>query len=259
MNIAFGTVLIFLIIIPGIIYRKVYFHGIFSKKYVKTNPFDDFAWAIIPGFVFQISGVLIVNNYMDNECHVNFKILGVLLAGAKEDLSLGTAFEVVGASLNKIFLYNLIIWAISAICGFSLRIIIRKFKLDWKTMYLRFNNEWFYIVTGEILGFSENTFQPKKKIDFTFVDVLVKIDNESIIYTGISKAYFLSNEGGLASLLLAGASRRLLSDDPNRTDEKPPSDRYYNIPGEFLLIPNSSIININFRYIDLDEETNNLG
>ena len=91
------------------------------------------------------------------------------------------------------------------------------------------------------------------------MDVLVKIDNASVIYTGIAKAYFLSNEGGLASILLAGASRRLLSDDPGKKNalEKIPTDRYYNIPGEFLLIPNSSIININFRYIDLDEETNN--
>ncbi|MDQ3050445.1 MAG: hypothetical protein M3Q95_06130 [Bacteroidota bacterium] len=104
------------------------------------------------------------------------------------------------------------------------------------------------------MEFNENAFQPKNKIDFVFVDILTKIDTDCIIYTGIAKSYMLSNDGGLSSILLSGAKRRLMSDDPEQIEEATSQERYYKIPGELLLIPNSSIININFRYVDLDDE-----
>lgn len=200
MNIALGTLVIFLLIIPGIIFKRSYFHGVFSRDYTKNNPFDDFAWAIIPGIVFQIFAVLIVNNFFCASYHINFESLSYLLVGDKDGEKTANSFADLSNNLGKIIWYNFILWGAAWSFGYGSRKLVRKCKLDRKSRLLRFNNKWHYILSGEVLDFKENSFDPKGTVDFVYIDILTKANSSLIIYTGIIKEYFLGNDGGLNAI-----------------------------------------------------------
>jgi hypothetical protein len=45
-------------------------------------------------------------------------------------------------------------------------------------------------------------------IDFVFVDVLVKMEKNNLLYSGILVDYQLAGDGGLKSIYLRGAHRK---------------------------------------------------
>jgi hypothetical protein len=242
MNLAFGTLLIFLLVVPGIAFRVAYFHGEFSKKFLKTSAFDDFIWALIPGVIIQFLATVIIQKCPSFDVEVDIESLGFLLMGAKDDSNVKTSFLSIQNNLWNILIYNGALISISGISGYMGRKMVRRFKWDIKSRLFRFNNEWYYLMTGEIVNFPENNFKAQK-IDFVHVDVLTKTSKELIIYSGAVGGFYLSKDGGLSSVLISQAKRRVMDEDGDANPE------YYDIPGQFMLLKSEEIININFRYI----------
>ncbi len=247
MNIAFGTVLIFLLFVPGIIFRRAYYYGIFAKAHSKKTPLDELMWAIVPGIILQVSWIVIVKILFSSNYTVNFHTLSYLLMGSSDSDYSAWAFASINENIGKVILYNSTLCIAAFWCGRQARLIVRRNNYDKKYLFLRFDNQWFYIVTGEILDFPDNDFEPKE-VDFVQVDILTKTQKETIIYSGIIKSYYLSKEGGLESVLISGAQRKVLNVSSTNEDDS----AYYSIPGDFIVVPYSEILNINVRYINSD-------
>jgi len=153
--------------------------------------------------------------------HPNFVSLGHLLVGAKEDSVLEAAFLDVERHLRVIAGYNLCLWALAAALGFGLREVVIRSSLDRKVRLFRFNNEWYYLLTGRHWGY-------KVEDDFNVVavDALGRYRRELCNLLGHLVDFYLSSDGGLDSLWLevsrSGSLRTLVR---SRALQTSPSSR----------------------------------
>jgi hypothetical protein len=160
LNFAFNTVLLFLIFFSGLAFLRAYHSKEFSKNYIKKNTFDELVGGIFSGIFFQIVSVLYLTKY--HEVQFDFKSLGFLLIGAKDDANISSSFLNVQSHIWKIFQYNICVIGFAAICGLVCRYLVRWLKLDRKWHFFRFSNEWHYILSGEILEFPSRQIRSEK-------------------------------------------------------------------------------------------------
>jgi hypothetical protein len=244
LSFAFNTIILFLIIFSGLASRRAYFSKEFSKNYIKKNTFDELVGGIFFGVVLQILGILILKT---QGISFDFKTLGFLLVGAKDDTNVANSFSCIENNIGRIFVYNISLISIAFLLGYFLRIIVRKFKLDRKWRFFRFDNEWHYNLSGEILEFPSakisGTDVDAKKFGNKYVNVLTKVDDHFIIYSGILVESFLSNEGGLDLLCLKGVKKKVIK----KEQEKPVTIEHPMTIDAFV-IPYSQILNLSITY-----------
>jgi len=271
MNIAFGTFLLFLLVIPGIAFRNAFTFGPYTKRAAKSTAFDDFIWGIIPGIIFQLFGALLVNAIEPFGYSVDFNSLGAILFGP--DANASQAFGGIGGHLFPIISYNICLIGFSAFMGYFLRKTIRLFALDHHFKVLRFNNEWHYILKGEFIFFKETdssliipangtknfyfrsyqlfvawlklqkklvqkSLTNKKKILCTVYAVVKSQDGTCYTYEGAVYSFSLNKDGSLDFLYLWGVKRSpAIEDNPKNTIEN----------GSIQVIKGSELIDITVK------------
>ncbi|HEX9653951.1 MAG TPA: hypothetical protein VGA99_09580 [bacterium] len=240
MSLAFSAVLIFLIFVPGAILRRSYFSGRFSLKFVARSPLGEIVWAIIPGTLLHLVMIFFIQKATTQQ--LDFATLGYLLVGAKDDANTARAFQVLGRDLGLIAKYNLLLWAIAAIIGHGFRLMVWRYHLDLRFNLLRFNNEWYYLLSGE-------TKKTKPgDVNYVWIDALVEKAGGGVIYSGLLVDFNLSQEGGLESIYLTQVARRFLtSESTGETKQKP---RYYDIPGDIFVLKYTQVVNLNISIYD---------
>ncbi|UYQ94366.1 hypothetical protein MKQ68_04590 [Chitinophaga horti] len=249
MNIAIGTLLLFLLVIPGISFRNAYYFGPLSKKLSKSSAFDDFIWAIIPGILFQLLFAGLVNRVQPWGYTVDFHSLGRILFNSQES---AREFGKLGGHIVPILSYNAILIVLAGIFGYAVRLGIRRLHLDHYFQFLRFSNQWFYFLRGESTLFKENRVEgeARPEIDTCTVQAVVKLEDGCYIYTGNVDSFELSNAGELDYIVLYGASRRKF-DEVGETDD-------YIIPADIVILKHAEIITLSvkveyFREIEIVE------
>ncbi len=112
-------------------------------------------------------------------------------------------------------------------------------NLDSRWQVLRFNNDWFYLLTGRQWGL-------RKGVDFDviWIDAFVKGAPNAILYSGVLDYYFFSRDGGMDSISLSYAKRWT----------EPGGDQTIAIPGQSLILKYSEILNLNLAFIRLNEQ-----
>lgn len=124
--------------------------------------------------------------------------------------------------------------------------------------FFRFNNEWFYILTGEILSFREEESR-SRSIDGVFLSAIVDHAKESFLYRGIIKDWTFDSAGRLDTIRLALPHRRLLTSDRKKPlgalagKYVEPDDRYYEIRGDVFVLRYAEIKTMNLDYFTLDD------
>lgn len=276
MNIALSTLVIFILILPGIIYRRFYFTEEFSKQYFKQSIFGIFTSSVVPALVLHIIWYFLVPIFSDTTISLN--ILGYFFSQGD---NLVIAFENIQKFDIEIAIYQISILSFAAVSGFLSKYLIRFYKLDRRRKLFRFQNSWHYLFTGEFFDFPKAAFDldkdDVKHIEYVYVDALLEIKEGSFIYEGILVDYELSKDGGLEYIILKETYRRLLSDDEKskillRNQENVGSlsvkedtevyseetignteDFHFPIRGHIVVIPYKDIKNINFAYYKIVE------
>ncbi len=245
MSFALATVLLFIIIIPGLVARFCYFTFPFSNQARQVDLITEIFWSIVPGFTIQFIYLIIVENI--TKYYVNFPYTGALINGIKEEnISLVSAvMNNIHKNIFEIIEYNIILLIIAALIGFFFKFIVRSLRLDIRFNFFRFNNKWFYILSGEILDI-ERGGTTSREITVIGIDILCKVGNDNILYIGELANYYLNSTGDLDALLVRYPMRRKFLDDKLETDP------YYNIPSDYLYIPYRDIVNLNINYFELD-------
>lgn len=239
MNIAIGTIVLFIVLLPGIILRRSYLSGKFSRRFVKTKPVEEIIWAIVPGFILQGLGVIFVNSCLDFP--FDFKKIGVLIFSSPKSDQLRETFTYIQNHFGFIAIYNFTLWIIAFYFGYIFRKIIRFLKLDRKQRIFRFNNHWHYVLSGEILDFP-GYGKKSEYVDVVYIDIRAKSPEGSVYYIGRLREYFLKEDGRLASVCVGPVKRK-------------ENGHWEDIPSDTLIIPFEEIINVNLRYYkDPDEK-----
>ncbi|RYE28477.1 MAG: hypothetical protein EOP42_16775 [Sphingobacteriaceae bacterium] len=243
MNIALSTLVLVILLIPGFLFRRFYYSGEFSKEYFKQN----FSDLILPSLI--LSGI--INTF----CYSLVYLLGFrsdAIPAISTLLSGTTDSVIVSRSINTLFLefypglsYFIFAGLTGAVAGFLGKYFIRTYKLDRRYKLFRFQNEWHYLFSGEILDFPD-IHSSAKTNQLTFVDALVNTSEGSLIYSGILSSYVLSSSTGIDRIYLSDTRRRYLKNDDQNNPE-----RYYDMPGDFFVIFSSQIINLHITYYSI--------
>ena len=278
MSFAFSAIVLFILFLPGIAFRRFYFSEEFSNEYYKESFFAVFVSTIVPSLIFQAlwlnlayslyglqyfgfweslesleTNELIFKAYCV-EVSPSFKLLGGLVSGSPTQDS----FASLQKYLSWVSLYHGSMVLFSGIVGYVGRKLVRFYKLDRRYKIFRYRNFWHYFLRGEFYDFPRAEIQltenSTEDIDFRFVDIVVNIGGQQYLYDGILVDYELSKDGGLDTISLTDTKRRKLTDDG--IDENGQiidnSSKYYEVKGHVVLFKYSEISNINMTYWRLD-------
>lgn len=286
MNLTFGFIALFIsIIIPGILFRRYYYYGEFSKQFHTKDPvLHSIFLSIIPGVCVQIIVFYILSemNFFDIE---NIKIFNIYkdfsFLESKEINSDTVKFFQDG--LGKFILYSIIVFLFASLSGILSSKLLRFLKLDIKFKIFRFKNQWYYIFSGEVLNFEKfriaknvqfNELPENQNVLLTYADVLVSNNQGNReLYTGYVVDYDLNQDdiSKLEKLYLLDAFRYKKPNSSNyfeandKTSFSSTSESFriiqisnesYNssrlrvsIPGDLLVLAGENIQNINLTYI----------
>jgi hypothetical protein len=247
-NVAFSALLVFLLLLPGFLFRTYFKRA--EKVVLDIKPFgqaaiDAFLAALVLDLVWYW-GAALVTGY-----RVDFKALLTLVAGDKS-ANLDSAIAEVATDPwhPGIFFASLYVFAI--IAGFGLRYAVTRWRLDRRgaplANFLRFDTPWYYLFTG---------YDRATPPDGVAIGAVVCLGSTAYLYTGVLVEYFLDDQGQLNRLVLASAARRPLSDDQaseSGADRDQPlvyEERFYPIEGDYFVLRYSEVLTLNVRYLDL--------
>lgn len=260
MNLAFPALLIALLILPGAVFRYGYARG--SWGWTSPVSFRSISDELAYSAVFAVGlHFLWISFSRAFGYTADFHSLVALLSG-----SFGVRGERYERAIRSVAdhpaalaIYFLSIACGSAAAGRAAHRVVRKAKLDLSTQIFRFKNEWHYLLTGEVLSFKEVSLQ-SREVDGVYLSAVVDHSKETYLYRGIVEDWSFDHDGGLQTISLSFAHRRLLSQDRPEAhtepagEEIPPDSRYYKIHGDLFVLRYSEIKTLNLDYFSLSEE-----
>ncbi len=248
MNVAFSALLVFLLLLPGFLFRTYFKRA--EKVVLDIKPFgqaaiDAFLAALVLDLVWYW-GAALVTSY-----RVDFKALLTLVAGDKS-ANLDSAIAEVATDPWHPGIFFASLYAFAILAGFGLRYAVTRWRLDRRgaplANFLRFDTPWYYLFTG---------YDRATPPDGVAIGAVVCLGSSAYLYTGVLVEYFLDDQGQLNRLVLASAARRPLSDDQasesGADPDQPPAyeERFYPIEGDYFVLRYSEVLTLNVRYLDL--------
>ena len=259
MEFAVSAIFLIILLLPGFILQAAYSKGFWrwnSPTSARSLSEQIPAGIILASILHAVWSGL----YVFLGSPVDFRSVAMLLTGSygRDDAYFGTTFAALTGNPFKIFIYFSSLYAVSALLGYIAHSIVREQKLDRKTRILRFNNQWFYLLTGEITEFKESA-EVYPQVDGVFLNTVVHHGDGDYLYRGLVADFFFDKSGNLDRVLLRLVARRKLSNDRKPGEEfspYEPDDRYYEIEGDFFVLRYSemSTINIDYNFVTPEED-----
>ncbi len=243
MDIALKTlVLIIFILVPGFIFRRVYFQGTFSKQFDSKSWSHSLFYSALFGILLNFIAYYVYEYFF---LAINYKACLELYNSISKEVIEDKVVE--KFSIISTYKYLSVLYLTSVILGWFIYSTVRNLKLDRYFEPLRFLNHWHYYFTGEVKDFREFTLQ-NGKCSIVSVDILVKSERDgSNLYSGLLSSCSLDNNGNLESISLTKA-KIFKNNDSIRG--------FKDIPSDVFIVLNSTIQNINLRYtFEEDDDT----
>ena len=254
MNFAFPALLVFLLLLPGIVLRYSYARGPWgwASPTSLRRVSEELAYGVAFALVLHVVWLAIVGR-LGYQPDVDAMFL--LLVGSFGDGGdhLDRVRSSVATHYGGVAGYLVSLYAAAGIAGNLGHRAVRRLKLDHLTKTFRFDNYWYYMLTGEVLDFRENAGEGRA-VDGVYFSAVVDHASGSYLYRGIVSDFTFDRDGALDTIVLTDAHRRRLVDD--REEEEPtahvgpvePDERYYEIRGDFLILRYAEIRTLNLDY-----------
>ncbi|RUA32763.1 MAG: hypothetical protein DSY77_11390 [Bacteroidetes bacterium] len=201
MQIALSGLVLLLILLPGISFRKGYFAEEFSNQYTIRDFFQLFINTLFPSLIAYLIFLPII--YFSFDYTYNIKILLGILSSNEKLLS--TSINSINNDISKIITFQFFINFSAFLFGHFLRNLILKNSFDATNKFFRYKNIWHYLLSAKFILFRRSLIELKENrvedVDLTFVDALVAIDSKTILYSGILVDYELSNDGSFGFVI----------------------------------------------------------
>lgn len=238
MNIALSAVVIFILLMPPIVFYLSFCYGRYPRAKPKFTFLDGIlASGIISLFVHALALLLLKKE-------VRFDILMKVFGGELKDLESKMTNYDVRLCLQHFALYNFTLLVIFTMLGRLARHIVIRFNHNHvQSELLRLNNRWWHFFNGHENG--------KPFLDLVFVDAAVATQEGTIIYTGWLRDFVCDGERLDRIYLEFVRKRKLKLNNNGREDvETKQSSGVPIAEGKFSL-PYDNIINLNVRFVAL--------
>lgn len=255
--------LFFLFIIPGLVFKRVFFFKEFSKQFsIKDNAYTIIFFSFIPGLIFQVLGFFIY--WIAHEPDYSLHDILISLKGAvnkKESL--------VPIDLNVFIIHQFLVNLLAGFSGFLISRLIRYWGLDIKYKFFRFSNQWYYIFSGEIESFekfknfnSRFGLSLKGKNEFKhyppLVDILTESSEGQNLYSGYLIDYDLNPKDihSLDKVYLKHAFRYRPKKDEDSPDIVKGNTAKVPIKGDVFVLNTDNLVNMNVTFIPTPRKVN---
>lgn len=242
-SIALPTFLLLLLLLPGILLSYAYRRGFFYPSRVTLGPLrNEFGAGIIWSLVLHPL-FLSVTVWLD-VWQPDGEVLLAALSGSLSDIGQENI-----AQVYSLFVYAGLTSIVAFLLGGIAHLGVRWGKLDIRFELLRFNNEWFYLFSGEARLFGtpgSNTLpaiwkRSRQTVENVHCSAVVPVGEDMYLYDGILSDYHFDADGALDSVVLQSAQRIPL-------DGLDGDDDFTSIPGDFLLIRYEDMKTLNVMY-----------
>jgi hypothetical protein len=275
-NLAFPALVIFLCALPGVLLRTGYRRGIngsWKNPFVIQSIADEVAWSI--GFSIALH-FLFIGTWSRLFGRVDLAPALALMASTNtKDELVAKAIANTASHAAAVACYFLTIYLVSYSIGLIGHYIVRMNGLDHRYRVFRFDNPWFYLLSGESIDiiFPEKKrwawkwrlkrwpLSGPRKVDIVRISAAVKQGSEVYLYVGRLESFEFDRSGQLDSLILNQVSRRLLSADltPGKQVNEAgleEESRFYPIQTLHFVIRYADICTLNVEYILLRQLPN---
>jgi len=241
--------------IPGLVFRKFYFQGEFSKQFISKNWAYTLTTSFLIGIVIQlisfysIKGFFQVFGKPESDKYLiklsDFKNLKHILDGL--NLYEFTQYD------KKIFIivaYILITCLVAFIAALICWHFVRRLKLDRKFKVLRFGNLWNYYLRGEIIDFKDfATIKESKKVLLTLIDIVISDGfKENKLFSGILTQYTIDSKStNLETITLTDS--HIWKEDKNPESETYGRHTKKKVKGHCLILDVKKSIDLNLTYV----------
>ena len=248
--------LFFLFIIPGLVFKRVFFFKEFSKQFsIKDNAYTIIFFSFIPGLIFQIVGFFIYWLVHDP----SFSLYDVVLS-LKTDTE--SKESLIPIDLGTFAVHQLNVNILAFASGFLISRLIRVAGLDVRTKFFRFNNQWYYVFSGEIESFEKfKKFSErfnvniKSRNEFKYyppiVDILIDGSDGRKLYSGYLVDYDLDPKDihSLDKVYLKHAFRYRPKTDEDSSAIVKGNTAKVPIKGDVFVLNTDNLVNINVTFI----------
>jgi hypothetical protein len=254
MNFAFPALLVFLLVLPGIVLRYSYARGPWgwASPTSMRRVSEELAYGVAFALVLHTVWLVLVRR-LGFEPDVEAMVLLLVGNFGEGSEQLDRVVSSVAGHYHGVAGYLVSLYAGAAIAGNLGHRAVRRLKLDHLTKTFRFDNYWYYMLTGEVLDFRENAGEGRA-VDGVYVSAVVDHASGSYLYRGIVSDFTFDRDGALDTIVLTDAHRRKLADDREEgglrapVGPSEPDERYYEIRGDFLVLRSAEIRTLNLDY-----------
>jgi hypothetical protein len=244
MNFALPAILLFLIVLPGFMFRS-------RLKLVEQTSLDysPFGRVVAGGVLWAITLhiVWLCVTYALGWTLKTDALIGLLSSSSQlQDI----AVAAVSASALRVAAYFLSLYAFALFVPPIVRWAIIRWRLDRAGVPLasifRFSEApWYYLLTGA--DFDE----PPGGVS---VAAVVDVGGQPYLYVGILVNFFFNATGQLDRLVLESVARRPLSRDKTGADDLVTDDRqrFYDVEGTYFVLRYAEIVTLNIKYFRLE-------
>lgn len=242
MEIALGALVLIVILLPGISFRKGYFSSEFSNQYTIKEFFQLFGNTFIPSILLYLAATpfALAAGYS-----YDFKTL-IGLISSNDDLLPNAVIKVEEFKVQIIY-FQLLINSSSFAIGYYLKNYLVSSSTDSKNEFFRYKNIWHYILSAKFIDFERSQISLNSNkvedIDITYIDALVNVGDAVYIYNGMLVDYQLGSEGHLDLLIIKDAQRKLIG-----------KKRFKDVDGHVVVLKYDTIINLNLTFIDAKQD-----
>ena len=249
MSLALSTIVLFVLLLPGITFRRFYYAEEFSHQYFRENLFLVFTATIVPSLAFQLLGYWLAHWWKPAP---DLVVLGKLVAGGEQTI---VALTNVTTHLPRIVTHQLLLCALAGATGWLSRKTIRAQKWDRKYKLFRYQNSWHYLLTGEFFDFPRAEIDLRddrvEDIEVIFVSAIQDTAAGTYLYDGVLVDYELGRDGGLKTISLKATKRRKITEDAPGGVPDSEDRRYYPVRGHLLVLKYAELKNLNLTYYKL--------
>ncbi len=245
MNIAFPALLIFLFVLPGLIFNLAFYQADNTPlKYISLTHKTIVCSAIT--IILHSFWLYLTIHWFHYDININ-QIL-ILIAGVKDDLFTSIILSISTAEIFATFIYLISLYIAAYLIGSFFRWGIRRTKLD-KLEFFKIDHPWYYLFTGH--DWTDG------KPDGVRIAAIVEIAKKGYLYVGWLDKFYLNRDGSIDRLILTSAMRReIKKDKPTDADnEKSLLERFYPIDGHYFILKYSEVKSLNVQFLKLEEIT----
>lgn len=247
MNVAFPTLILFLVLLPGFLLRNGLKRA--ERSSVDFSPFGQVvATAVLWAIIAHIAWVGLSYCFFSRifEPSVLMHLLSSVPASQTK------AAQIVGEQFTWIAFYFVSLFAASTILPIFARRAISAYRLDradsrWSGIFRFHDAPWYYLLSGV-------DFPEEEQPDLVFISAIVEVAKEAVLYVGVLDDFYFDSDGQLDRLILQNVSRRPLARDKASTQtDGADKERFYPIDGDYFVLRYSEAVTLNVQYVKLTE------